>query len=254
MNPAIIIFLLLVATSFYLTRLLVWPFWRSMLNAEKRHTEDVSGSLEPPPEDIGLMLKELIRLGFTRLGEEMTDLGKLGKGISWHMVDNDTHTIAVEIAPYRDGPIAGFTTMLTDDAVVTTNCRIGESFSTPNYRADTCRTSIEDTLALHRTNLEQFLLRHPGSPRTFSSMSEILAMERVYRAKHFRRFLRPPLVRSLLTAIAMNVALAGAMISYIITQNAPPFNPLIVPVILIGGTALILMFILYARILHHSRG
>lgn len=253
MNPQIIILVLLVATSLYLTRLLVWPFWRSMRNAEKRRVEDVTGSLETP-EDVGAVLQELIRLGFTRLGEEKTDLGQLGEGYSWHMVDNDTHTIAAEIAPYRNGSIAGFTTMLTDDAVVTTNYRVGESFSTPTYRADTCRTSVEDTLTLHRTHLEQFLQRHPGSPRTVSTMSDILEVERIYRARHFRRFLRPPLVRSLLTAIAMNIAVAGAIISYIMIQNYPPINPLLMPVILIGSTALILMFVLYARIVYHARG
>ena len=250
MNPAVIVFVLLAAISLYLTRLLVWPFLRSMRDAEKRQVEDVSGTMEPP-DDIAAMLNRIGSLGFKRLGEEKTYLGPLGEAVSWHMTD-DTQTIAAEIAPYRDGPIVQFTTMLVDDAVVTTSHGIGESFSAPRYRADTCRTSIEDTLALHRTNLQKFLQRHPGSPRTISSMPDILDIERIYRAKHFRRYLRPPLVRSLLTTIAMNIALAGAFVSYYMVRNGPPFNPLLTPVTLIGVTALVAMFVLYARILRHA--
>lgn len=251
MNPSIIVLLLIAATDLYLSWKLVWPWLDSMRNAEKRRVEDVSGTLDPPPDAVGEVLGKLSRLGFTRLGEEKTYVGSLGEAVSWHMVDG-TQTIAAEIAPYKKDAIAQFSTMLTDDTVVTTSYRIGESFSTPRYLAATCRTSIEDTLALHRTNLEAFLQRHPGTLRTVSGLADLMEIERIYRARHFRRYLRPPLVRSLLMVIAMNIAVAGAIISYYMVRNSPPFSPLIVPVMVVGFIALIVMFVFYARIMRHA--
>lgn len=251
MDRAIALLVVIAATDAYLSWRLTWPVLRAIRDAGKHHGVDVSGTVEPPPTPVAESISELTDRGFARIGEARADLGRLGRPVSWHMVD-DTRTVVAEIVPGQRGALVAFTTLLSDEAVVMTTYRFGETFATPGFVATACRTSIEEALALHRRNVDDLLRKRGATLSPVRTMGDALEAERVYRRRHFRRYMRPGLIRSLLTVLAINTAAAGAIAGSYLVSRSPLDAALLTPILIVGVAALILTFVFYAGILSRA--
>ncbi len=251
MDSAVLLLVVTAVADAYLSWRLVWPLLRSIRTAEGNDSVDVSGTSEPIPEPVEAVLGELSRGGFSRIGEAQTDLGQLGSLVSWHLADA-AQTVVAEIVPGRRGAVVALTTMLSDEAAVTTRYPVGETFTTPRFVAAACRTSIDDANALHRRNVDLLVRQRSAALRPVRSLADALAIDRIYRQRHFRRYMRPLLVRSLLTATAMNVASACAIAGFYLARESPPQRALVALDLVIGIAALISMFVFYAGVLRRA--
>jgi hypothetical protein len=251
MDPAAFLLVVIVAADGFLSWRLVWPLLRVIRHAEDHESVDVSGAGKPPPPHVDETLSALAALGFARIGEAATELAGAAGLVSWHMVDA-AQTVVAEIVSGHRGAMVAFTTMLSDEAAVTTRYRSGETFTTPCFVAAACATSLEDAYALHQRNVDDLQRQRSAAPRPVRSQADALEVDRIYRRRHFRRYLRPLLVRSLLAVIAMNVAAACAIAGYHLATVSPPQSALVAILLAIGMPALILMFVLYAGILRRA--
>jgi hypothetical protein len=251
MDSANLLLVVIAAADVFLSWRLVWPLLRAIRDAEGHDSADASRTSGPPSAPVAQALGELAAQGFARIGEVSTRLAGFGSLVSWQMADAG-QTVMAEIVSGKRGAVVGFTTMLSDETVVTTRYRSGETFSTPRFVAAVCRTSLDDAYALHQRTVEAFRQVRSAAPRPIRSLADALEVDRIYRQRHFRRYLRPLLVRSLLAVIAMNIAAACAIAGFYLATESPSQSAPVAILLAIGICALIVMFVSYAEILRRA--
>jgi hypothetical protein len=249
-SVSFVVLLFLAAGSLFMTYILVWPWLESMINATRRRVEDISGRGTPIPEGVQAAIHALEGLGFHRIGETVTHVRNV-QGESWYLVDGEGTTLA-EVVSYGDRAIAGFSTTLSDGSVAETSYGIGEKIRTAEFVVEVVRTSLADAYARHRQTVESFQARRSSPPRHAATIADALDLERIYRARHFARKLRPGFVRSAAMMIALNAALAGSI--WMVHALRPPITitPRLVAVFAVSGICLMVFFILLYRVIRHA--
>jgi hypothetical protein len=237
---------------------LIAPWLDSMRNAEARGIEPLrEGEHAPLNDAIRHNIAVLEALGFTSLGITKTKVGST-TGYTHHLMSTDG-SIHAEVVTYFDGAAVSFTTMLQDESAVETSTPIGEKIRTPSFQADWTREGLQAAYDLHRRGMEPFMAARMSRPWPAASLADLAEQEKVYRARHFRRKLRPGLMRSVWLVAAMALAVLAAIAALIAMRFIDLLDPyrslaiwVMIAALVIGVPSLIAMFYILARISYHS--
>jgi hypothetical protein len=237
---------------------LIAPWLDSMRNAEKRGIEPLAeGEQAPVNNAIQHTIASLEELGFTSLGPSRTQVGKV-TGYTHHLMSSDG-AIHAEVIAYFEVTAVCFTTMLQDESVLETSTPIGEKIRTPELRTDWTRMGLHAAYEVHRENMQSFIASRMSRPWTTTSLADVAEREKRYRARHFRRKLRPGLMRSVWLVLTMTLAVGCAIAAMISTRFIDIDDPFRSPgmwiatvAIAVGVPSLMAMFFFLWRVTHHA--
>jgi hypothetical protein len=237
---------------------MIAPWLDSMRNAEKRGVEPLAEGENPPLNDmVRRAIAAVEALGFSSLGTSKTVVRTVA-GYTYHLISAD-RAIHAEVIHYMDGAAVSFTTMLEDGSVVETSTPIGENFRTADLWSDWTRGGLQAAYALHRQNMAAFLSSRMSKPWLFQSLTKIADRERLYRARHFRRKLRPGLIRSVRLALSLALTIFSALVFMIGTNFATSESDYLTVALritggalIVGGVSLLVMFYSLWQTIHHA--
>lgn len=145
---------------------------------------DVSHLSPVPPADIQLVIDQLTRLGFKRLGEDRSARPDYREQITaWLLLDPDRATIAeVGATPEPREVICGLMTIFADEAVLMTGNGLGGDHRADALVVQGVALDPEDAWHRHRSELAAMAARHGGA-RLMRDMGDALDQSPLIRAR-----------------------------------------------------------------------
>jgi hypothetical protein len=173
---------------------------------------------------VATLIVNLVRLGFTRLGEAQLDLPGFravqltatgdprvaGPATSRHaifvLVDAE-RTVVAETGQVPGAPvIVSLNSIFADSTVVETLYPRGESIDDPDFHSGHNSHSLDAAYRDQLTHVARWTNSH-GAARVCSSIADYLRADAVYRERYAKRTLRGPLIRRQLLPAALVVLL-----------------------------------------------
>ncbi len=192
--------------------------------AKNRRPQDISAENRQPTPNAARLITELNTMGFTRLGETLTKIPLMGKGVTWLLVSADkTDTAEVIDIGKRMPAMAQFSTVFMDEAVLETSYPIGENQDSALHRARYNTTSLAAAYQQHLTERAAMQTEH-GSARPISNMPQYQEWDIRYRELHVRKRLGRPVLPSILLSLWFVVLLGLFAFMGIASENPDQFS------------------------------
>lgn len=192
--------------------------------AKNRRPQDISAENRQPTPNAARLIAELNTMGFTRLGETLTKIPLMGKGVTWLLVSADKTDTAEVIDIGRGMPaMVQFSTVFMDEAVLETSYPIGENQDSALHRARYNTESLASAYQQHLTERAAMQTEH-GSPRPISNMPQYQEWDIRYRELHVRKRLGRPVLPSILLSVWFVVLLGLFAFMGIASENPDQFS------------------------------
>jgi hypothetical protein len=194
---------------------------------QTNYETDISEEQRPISPVLEQALRELLQLGFQRLGETAI-CNAAGKelGVEWKLINADRHVIAglVPVQMHWKGLLGGFETIYPDHAwlitMYPTESPRHETINDSFFRQHHVNSSLEDAYKHHLQQVDDFARQH-GEPLTFDTMADYLAMSPIFRERYITRSLRREVLFNQLSGILPAVLAIISLLATIFGSLAP---------------------------------
>ena len=174
--------------------------WRVYAGVRGRRLADAGPDALEPPAPVAAALLELHHLGFHRIGERTIVLPQ-GRRYEWLWADEPGMTYVAVVPTAYIGALVACYTAFADWSWLQTSFPRGETIDRRDYVARAVTSSIAETVATHRGEVNRLAPIH-GAPRPVRSMADSLEHDAQYRTRHGGLTLRRMTFRLMTPAFA----------------------------------------------------
>gem|GEM_PF-2398033 len=173
--------------------------WLVYAGTGERRQRDATGQSPVAPPELRDRMALLSESGYHHIGETSLDL-PAGRRFAWIMAADDGDSYAILAGGTVGVPLTGIYSAWMDGTWLGTMHPIGTPSDRQGLQVRVVRTTLGDTVEMHRTGFERLRAVH-GAPRQVRVIPDMLALDADYRERFGGSRLRPLVARNIVPAV-----------------------------------------------------